>query len=113
MIRSFPLCGVKVLHPSQNDLTRPPVAATAKKNQQRYVPWLVYLTQSAAWFAVSLPTDAKPTYTNTYIYILIYIIYLVLSIYMEVASSDDVGLVEVFDRFGRGLDERFFFFFCG
>ena len=30
---------------------------------------------------------------------------------MEVASSDDVGLVEVFDRFGRGLDEQFYFFF--
>ena len=26
---------------------------------------------------------------------------------MDVASSDDVGLVEVLDRFGRGLDVQF------
>ena len=28
---------------------------------------------------------------------------------MEVASSDDVGLVEVLDGFGRGLDPQFSF----
>ena len=32
---------------------------------------------------------------------------------MEVASSDDVGLVEVLDRFGRGLDVQFSFLLCG
>ena len=31
-MRSFPLCGVKVL---QHDLSRPPVAATAAKKEQR------------------------------------------------------------------------------
>ena len=30
--------------------------------------------------------------------------------HVEVASSDDVGLVEVLDRFGRGLDVRVSFF---
>ena len=29
---------------------------------------------------------------------------------MEVASSDDVGFVEVLDRFGRGLDVQLSFF---
>ena len=32
---------------------------------------------------------------------------------MEVASSDDVGFVEVFDRLGRGLDVQFSLFSCG
>ena len=32
MIRPFPLCGVKVLHPAQNGLTRPPDTVTAKTN---------------------------------------------------------------------------------
>ena len=31
---------------------------------------------------------------------------------VEVASSDDVGLVEVLDRFGRGLDAQFSSFSC-
>ena len=32
---------------------------------------------------------------------------------MEVASSDDVGLVEVLDRLGRGLDVHFSSYVCG
>ena len=32
---------------------------------------------------------------------------------MEVTSSDDVGLVEVSDRFGRSLDVQVSFFLCG
>ena len=34
-------------------------------------------------------------------------------VYMEVASSDDVGLIGILDRFGRGLDAQFSFFLCG
>ena len=33
VIRLFPLCGVKALHPAQYDLTRPPAMVTAKKKQ--------------------------------------------------------------------------------
>ena len=33
VIRSSPLCGVKVLHPAQYDLTRQPLTVTAKKKQ--------------------------------------------------------------------------------
>ena len=36
--------------------------------------------------------------------------YLIVDANMEVVSSDDVGLVEVLDRFGRGLDVRVSFF---
>ena len=32
---------------------------------------------------------------------------------MEVASSDDVGLVLVSSGFGRGVEARTFFFSCG
>ena len=38
--------------------------------------------------------------------------YLIVDANMEVVSSDDVGLVEVLDRFRRGLDMQFSFL-CG
>ena len=38
--------------------------------------------------------------------------YLIVDANMEVVSSDDVGLVEVSDRFDRGLDVQFSFFLC-
>ena len=35
VIRPFPLCGVKAIQPAQDALTRPPVAATAKKKKRK------------------------------------------------------------------------------
>ena len=69
VIRSFPSCGVKVLHPAQNDLPRPSATATAPppKKKKRYVPWS---SSRGDWRKASLPTDG-----NLYIYY-IYIIYI-------------------------------------
>ena len=46
-MRSFPLCGVRVLHPAQNDLTSITTLATAKKKNKKKTGTLVVVYNSS------------------------------------------------------------------
>ena len=60
VMRSFPLCGVRVLHPAQYDLSIT-IMVTAKKEEKNGTPWLSSSRkQRLACFPASLPTNANP-----------------------------------------------------
>ena len=63
MIRSFPLCGVKVLHPAHMLFTRPPAVPTrqkSKKNKPKVTgPWLS--SSLSDWRDLQLRRQSTPT----------------------------------------------------
>ena len=88
VIRSFPLCGVKVLHPAQNDLSRPPAMATAKKqNNKKTIPWLS--SPRSDWRDSQRRRQPTPTDLNIYTYIiyLVYNTWYILCIYKYVVAG--------------------------
>ena len=71
VMRSFPLCGVRVLHPAHYDQTRRPSRMAAKKtseklrqkNKQKTAPWLSSSHAVIGMFYGVVASQRQPQYT--------------------------------------------------